>query len=368
MENEKIAALVLALMVAGILSAYLALQNWDDISKNIAEELDQIDDNDLVEMHYILRYSDNSTVISSSYESVESKTGGDPYKFFVSSNKSATPPQGYGNFTNTFEGYFVEKFVEGVKGLAIGQSKTIGPLSGEEAFGEAPEVGDEIRFFDPSSGKNITIIITDIEDNYQMPDEYIPYYGDIKTLNLDLRYIVYEKGDVLTTQNAWPDSTLITKVNETRFWYYITPPDDKMDNLTWIDISTGAQFPANATYVKNINESTIVVEHNVSVGDIIKVPGYSNNYNYEVVSFTNTTITANYSANNQTDTETFDKVVTIQRNQSQSLTQTMLREDLESIVNQIKFSGTDVEVPFSFHPLAGKKVELFVKIVDIEKN
>ncbi len=365
MENEKIAALVLALMVAGILSAYLAFQNWDDISKNVNEELDKIDDKDLVEMHYILRYSENGTVISTSYDSAEDKTGGTPYKFYVSDNASASPPEGYENYTNIFEGYFVEKFVEGLKDLTVGQSKTIGPLSGKDAFGEAAEVGDTIKFYDSASGKNISIIITDIEENYPMPEDYISYYGDIKTLNFKVKFVVYEKGDTVTTFSVWPDDTKITKVNETMFWYYLTPSEDKRTNLTWVDSTTGAQFPANSSDVTSINESTIVVEHNVSTGDIIKMPGYNQNYNYEVKKVNETTIVANYSENNQTDTQYFDRVLTIQRNQSRSLIQEMFRENLQQYVNNLKFYGNEVEVPFSFHPLAGEKVELYVKIKDI---
>lgn len=368
MESEKIAAIVIALMVAGILSGYLALQHWEDISDNLTEKALEIDNNDLVDIHYILKNADDGTVLSTSFDFADNMTGGEVYRFFINTNRSVSPPEEYNEYSNLIENYFVEEFIEGVKGLTVGDSKVIGPLSEEEAFGRAPAVGDIIDFNDPSIGE---IMITNIEKDYPMPDDYIDYYGDINTSLFEIRQLIYDLGDNLTIYRSWPDSATITKINETMIWFYITPPDNKKENITWVDINLGIEYPANATSVISMNESAIVLKHNVSKGDIINVPDYSAQQymEFEIISFNETKINASYTVEDQTYTETFDRIVKVDRNQTLSIIFTIIREELEAIINQYKtFYGLEIDVPFSFHPFAGEKVELYVEIVDIQKN
>ena len=90
---------------------------------------DQIAPGDCADVHYIGRYSSNNTIFDTSYAIAQSKTGGTPLKIFVSFDKNATSPKaGYSS-------EIIEGFMEGIIGMKEGETKVIGPIPPEKAYG-----------------------------------------------------------------------------------------------------------------------------------------------------------------------------------------------------------------------------------------
>lgn len=134
MENEKIAALVLALMVALPLGLWLGYLYYDDISDNLNENTpedtsDVVEVGDCVDVHYILRYASNDTFIQASYEDMLNRSGGTPLKVFVSLNQSHMPPEKY---AANYSSQMIKGFIEGLIGLEKGKTAnfTVKPRNG----------------------------------------------------------------------------------------------------------------------------------------------------------------------------------------------------------------------------------------------
>lgn len=325
MQNEKIAVIGLVIIIVGALAVFLAVNYNEDIFKNIFDVKEKIELNDCVDLNYVGTQEDG-TIFDSSYEDAENKTKATPINIFVSLNATETPPEEYSTYTSNL----IKGFMEGLIGLTEGETSTIGPIPPEKGYGIKPKINDIINLTE-YFGITYVFKIADIQEDAPMPEEYLADFGegttDLYTLREDWHYI----GEIIETSYIyWDNSSVVTKINETLLWMYTTPTTDIGETFTWSDINvnTGAQttFPENTSSITSMNDDTIIITHNPSVGNTIDVSvftgfGYMPNL-YTVESITDDIINASIpldEGGNKTYME-FDRTATIERNETQNIT------------------------------------------------
>jgi FKBP-type peptidyl-prolyl cis-trans isomerase 2 len=374
MQTEKIAIIVLAVIVIVALSTFLVLSFYGDIFENLfggnggTAETGEIELGDCADVNYIGRYASNNTIFDSSYNDTINKTGGSPLKVFVSINSSESSfKDGY---TTVIEG-----FAEGLVGLKEGETKTIGPIPPEKAYGVIPKVGDIIDLTE-LAGTNMSYRIVQIIENATMPEEY----EDIGSGNTTL-YVIREDwhyvGEKINQTSShfkyfsWENGSIVTKINETMLWIYTTPTTEVGENFTWIelDYETGmiVTYPENTSYISSINESTIVVQNNPTVGqEIILASYYYGSLTYTIENITSEKINASTGTGDEKSYMEFDRQLIIQRNESVNITYSFPEPIFQQLLSQLKSSIKNFNL--SLAPLAGESLIFDVEVVKVYKN
>jgi FKBP-type peptidyl-prolyl cis-trans isomerase 2 len=373
MKNKKIAVILLILVIVGSISIFLTVTYGGNIINSLTgknTEKKVIALGDCVDVNYIGRYASNNTIFYSSYTNPINKTGGNPFKIFMSWNESQQPPAGYEKYTRGVKG-----LIEGLVGLRVGDSKTIGPISPADAYGIYPKVGDNFTIFNPASKKNLTIHFVNIITNSTMPKEYVARYGNGKTTLFVLGVDVYSLGDKITIYPSWENATVVTKINETKRWIYTTPPEDTRKNFTWIWSEPNGQtktiYWKNATSVLSINNTTILITQSPKIGETMNVSYLPHG---STITYTAFNITAekiycrmvNQSTGNKSYAE-INRTITIARNESQNITYTYPAQEIEQMLSSIK-KNYDQNLTFSVDKRAGKYLIYDVQIVKIYKT
>ena len=374
MQSEKVAIIALIVIIAGALSVYLISTNSDYIYENLFGEKEIVPTNyeigygDNVDLHYIGRYASNNSIFDASYEDTDTKTGGSPINVFVTLNNSQTSPKS--GYTNVIEG-----FAEGLIGLKENQSKTIGPIPPEKAYGIKPIVGDVL---DLTELIGITQIfkIVDIKENAEMPDELIPYFGagntDLYVLKEDWHFI----GEVLDFTSiylSWENSSVVTKINDTKLWMYTTPKNEIGEYFTWkyLDLDTGTEitFPEDTSVITELTDNIIVVSNEPEINSIINV-SYGGFYSMEYVinNVSDDKINASFTDPSTGDTQymDFDTRQEITRNETQNITMEIPKEYLKIILEQLRLSLDNFYL--SLEKLAGESLTFEVEIIKIYKD
>jgi len=208
------------------------------------------------------------------------------------------------------------------------------------------------------------------QQNASMPEEYIMQYGNVTTTLFELRIEYYSVDEVVSPPLylTWENATVVTKINETTMWTYTTPPEDKLENFTWIDPNTGTQYGENASSVTAMNDTTIIVTHNPEINATILEWAGAGYTTYTVLSLTDDKINASYtdSAGNPSYEE-FDRTVTIQRNETQNITMAYPFEGVDELLTIIKMYYNP-DLTLSVSDLAGKTLYFDVEIVNIYKT
>jgi hypothetical protein len=288
----------------------------------------------------------------------------------MSWNESKQPPVGYEKYARGVKG-----LIEGLVGLREGDSKTIGPISPADAYGIFPKVGDNFTFFNPKSGKNITVHFVKIITNSTMPKEYVARYGKGKTTLFVLGVEIYSLGDKITMYPSWENATVVTKMNETKRWVYTTPPEDKRKNFTWITNDSVSQTKAiywkNASSVTSMNDTTIIITLSPIIGDGMNVYdlAHGSTITYVAVNISADKILCgvyNQSTGNTSYYE-INRTIIIVRNESQDITYTYPTQEIEQTLSSIK-KNYDPNLAFSVNERAGKYLIYDVQIVKIYKT
>ena len=144
MQKEKIAAISLVIIVIAVSLVFFTISFYPDLIENLIEGDKSIQYGDYADIHYIGRYASNDTIFASSYDFTENKTGGTPIRVFVTLNTSAVPDTNYSSYSNLIDQIYVVGFLEGLPGSKEGDSKTIGPIPPEKAYGFSPKEGNEL--------------------------------------------------------------------------------------------------------------------------------------------------------------------------------------------------------------------------------
>jgi FKBP-type peptidyl-prolyl cis-trans isomerase 2 len=377
MNNEKIAALALVIIIAGALSVYLGVTYGEDVFKNLfgngdTTETNAIELGDCVDVNYIGRYASNGTVFDTSYSDLENKTGGTPLNIFVSLNASEMPPVGYETYTSGM----IKGFMEGLIGLEEVENVTIGPIPPEDAYGVYPKIGDIINLTEIYGTTTSAVYeISSIQENVSMPDDFESNYGNITTSLYVLKEAWHYIGEIVElSYPSWNNSSVVTRINETLMWMEITPSTDLGENFTWteVDANTGIQntFPENASSITNMTNDTIVVTHNLKINDTIEVASMFGSMSYTVENLTDDKINTSYvidAGGNKSYVE-FDRTITIQRNQTQNITYPAFPGEFleEQLFSYLRIYTSDFSLGFS--DLAGETLNFEVEIVVVYKT
>ncbi len=401
MEREKIALGALVIIIVAVLSFYILSSEGilDDLLSG--EEKESIEYGDCVDVHFIGKYSSNDEIFSSSYDDPENKDGGLPINVFVSNDVNQTPPANYSSYrssalmSQTIDEYLVlSKSPVGIKEGFMEKLTTLGSsdvdktiilnLQPKQAFGTKPVVGDVLNLTSISQVP-LEYKIIKIEENSDVPAEFLTVYGDIlgnKTTMYTLRENLHKLGEKVEDKYiSWDDSTVVTKINETMMWMYTTPPESYIEgnNFTWTSFNSSTAmrrtFPENSSKITSIDNDTIVITHNPEYNSTIEESMYYSQYDmyfpsveYTVENVTDDKINVSY-VNSQTSEKTFttlDRTVVIQRNETKSITEEYPTEILEIQLYSIREMSDDFY--YGCSELAGEEITFEFVIEEIYKT
>ncbi len=248
MQNEKLAAILLVIVIVGSVSIFLTLTYGTDILNNLSGKKTGekvIAFGDCVDVNYIGRYASNNTIFDTSYANVANESGiynkthpYKPLKIFVSLNSSESPPSGYEAYSSSY----IKGLIEGLVGLKEGQTSVIN-ISADKAYGAKKlEVGDTfstksltystlnyqlnqtVEFLNLTDG-NMTLKWLNVQNlgNFTMPEEIIAE-------SLERAKEINSPYDYLPPYYLWENSSAIINITDTSVLIKTTPTKTK--NLT----------------------------------------------------------------------------------------------------------------------------------------
>ena len=377
MNNEKIAMIALVVIIAGALSLFLVSTYGGDMLNNLFDDTTDssdkgdniIEEGDCADVRYIERYASNGTIIDSTYENPESKTGGNPANIFVTTTLTQQPPAGYSNYS--------ANYIEGLLSRLIdkkeGETYTF-EIPSTEAYGERMEVGDVISLSEEDVGQDLALELYEIR--YDAPVDSLPSeFRQIVSGNVTDIYVLrqdYEVGEKLTMYPAWVNKTVITKVNETKAWFKTDPSEENMTDFTWME--TDPYTGAPISYWEGVSDAvideannTIIVTHSPEVGQSMTFQSGQQSVQYTVVELNETKINCSYT-NPQTGSQAyqeFERVQTIKYNQSQNITLPYPESLMSQFLDYIKQVAS---TPYSLSPYAGETIKYEVMIENVYKT
>lgn len=229
---------------------------------------------DCVDVNYICWYSSNNTIVNTSYQNAQSKTGGAPIKIFVSNNGEATSPK-YGYTTN-----MIQEVIEGLIGMREGETKTIGPIPPSDLqFGVGAVFTSQYFAF----GMDQMVRVT----------EYTSDHMSVKWINMEnLGKITMPQ---LITNNLestdesemviypppyyiWKNATSIISITDNSVTVETTPTKTTYLSDTILDVRDGEKqmliFPTATTASWDDDTITIISEPIVGQNYTFQTPGY----------------------------------------------------------------------------------------------
>jgi len=371
MQKEKIALIALVIIVVAALSVFLIAVNTD-FFENVFKEKLTISEGDCTDVSYIGRYASNNTIFDSSYTYAENKSGGTPLKIFVSYNATATSPKA------GYTAGMIQGFMEGIIGMQEGQTKIIGPIPPEKAYGAKKlSIGAIFTTQYLAFGMNQTAEVTSYTSenlslkwiqmenlgNFTMPQLII---NNLQSTN-ETEMVIYPPPYYI-----WENATFIVNITDTTVIVSTTPT--KSTNLSDVvkDVRYGEKqmliFP-NAT-TASWNDTTITVECSPIVGQnytfqtpgdtgMINITVHINNITGDKI---NVTIT-----NDQSPEPTYldvYKILTFNR----TFILPRLYKDIPSMYISYFYEQDIKDAGYSLEPLAGESLLFEVTIEKVYKT
>ena len=358
-------------LVFGVTLLFIWISLSDTFQNIATAKIGFIKFGDCADVNYIGRYASNNTIFDTTYEDPENKSGGTPLKVFVSLDKNATSPK---------EGYssdMIKGFIEGLIGMREGQTKIIGPIPPEDAYGVKFGVGAifSSKYF--AFGMNQTVIVTNYTTeafsakwinmenwgNFTMPQLII---NNLQSSN-ETEMVIYPPPYYI-----WENSTSIINIADTNVTVRTTPT--KSTNLSSVitDVRDGEKqmliFP-NAT-TASWTDTTITVVSSPIVGQnyTFQIQGYPGMINITIHinsiigDIINVTIT-----NDQNPTPTYLEVYRILTfNRTYILPR--IYKDIPSMYITYFYKQDIENAGYSFHPLAGETVIFEVTVEKMYKT
>lgn len=371
MQKEKIALIALVIIVVAALSVFLIAVNTN-FFENLFKEKLIITEEDCADVNYIGRYSSNNTIFDSSYTDPENKSGGTPLQIFISFNENATSPK------SGYSADMIEGFMEGLIGMQEGQTKIIGPIPPDKAYGSKKlTTGSIFTTQYLAFGMNQTV-------------EVINYTSEnisLKWINLDdLGYFTMPQLIINNLQSSnetemviypppyyiWENSTVITNITDTNVTVSTTPT--KSNNLSNVvkDIRDGQKqmliFPNVTTAFWN--NTTITVECSPVVGKnyTFQTEGYTGMVNISVTinnisgDIINVTIT-NDQSTEPTHLDVY-RILTFNR----TFTLPRVYKDIPSMYISYFYAEDIEKAGYSLEPLAGESLTFEVTVEKVYKT
>ncbi len=285
MQKEKIALITLVIIVIGALSVFLIAVNTD-IFENLFKEKLTIAEGDCADVNYIGRYASNNTVFDSSYNDTTNKTGATPLKIFISYNTSATSPK------SGYTAGMIKGFMDGIIEMQEGQTKTIGPIPPEDAYGEN-KFGEGAIFTSQYlafgmnqtvevikyTSENLTVKWIQMEDlgNFTMPQLVI---NNLQSTN-ETEMVIYPPPYYI-----WENSTSIINITDSNITVRTTPTKSTNLSNEVKDVRYGEKqmliFPNATTATWDNTTITVVSSPVIGQNYTFQTPGYTGMVNITV--------------------------------------------------------------------------------------
>jgi FKBP-type peptidyl-prolyl cis-trans isomerase 2 len=371
MQKEKIALIALVVIVVAALSVFLIAVNTN-IFENLFKEKLTISEGDCADVNYIGRYTSNNTIFDTSYKYAQNKSGGTLLKIFVSNNTSATSPK------SEYTAGMIKGFMNGLIGLSEGQTKIIGPIPPEDAYGAKKlTVGAIFTTQYLAFGMNQTVEVTKYTSenlslkwiqmenlsNFTMPQMVI---NNLQSTNTS-EYVIYPP-----PYHIWENSTSIINITDTNVTVRATPT--KSTNLSNVTktILYGEKylfiFP-NAT-TASWNDTTITVVCSPVIGQnyTFQAQGSTGMINYTVSINNITGDTINITITNEENPELsyLDLYRTLTFNRTFVLPR--LYTDIPSMYISYFYTQDIEKAGYSLNPLAGESLTFEVVVEKVYKT
>ena len=259
MQNEKIAAVALVIIIVGALSVYLVVTYREDILKNLFGEKKEekvIALGDCADVHYTGSF-ENGTVFDTSYESVSQQWGlydenrtYEPLEIFVDPNMDLQTPEGYENYASGM----ITGFINGLIGMKEGEKKTV-VIQPEDAYGAWNETMAEM--FGMGSQSLDTVLTSSEEINKSTFSEVFP---DVEiALNSTFDY-----GTVLLGMEGILNAT-ITNITDTNVTYKMLPENGTAFLIPIFNCNTTFIVENNTAFTIHMN---LEVNHTFSIYEV----------------------------------------------------------------------------------------------------
>ncbi|HWR62798.1 MAG TPA: FKBP-type peptidyl-prolyl cis-trans isomerase [Candidatus Thermoplasmatota archaeon] len=371
MQKEKIALIALVIIVIGALSVFLIAVNTD-IFENLFKEKLTIAEDDCADVNYIGRFASNNTVFDSSYNDTSNKTGGRPLKIFASYNKTATSPK------SGYTAGMIEGFMDGIIGMQEGQTKTIGPIPPEKAYGTNKfGVGSIFTSQYLAFGMNQTVEVTNYTSenlsvrwiqmenlgNFTMPQLVI---NNLQSTN-ETEMVVYPPPYYI-----WENCSSITKITNTNVTVRTTPTKSTNLSKEVKDVRYGEKqmliFPNATTASWDNTTITVVCSPIVGQNYTFQTQGYSGmvNITIHINSIIGDMINVTITNDQSPEPSYLDvyKVLTFNR----TFTLPRIYKDIPAMYISY-FYGEDIQrAGYSLEPLAGETLLFEVTVEKVYKT
>jgi FKBP-type peptidyl-prolyl cis-trans isomerase 2 len=371
MQKEKIALIALVIIVIGALSVFLIAVNTD-IFENLFKEKLTIAEDDCADVNYIGRFASNNTVFDSSYNDTTNKTGGSPLKIFASYNKTATSPK------SGYTAGMIEGFMDGIIGMQEGQTKTIGPIPPEKAYGTNKfGVGSIFTSQYLAFGMNQTVEVTNYTSenlsvrwiqmenlgNFTMPQLVI---NNLQSTN-ETEMVVYPPPYYI-----WENCSSITNITDTNVTVRTTPTKSTNLSKEVKDVRYGEKqmliFPNATTASWDNTTITVVCSPIVGQNYTFQTQGYSGmvNITIHINSIIGDMINVTITNDQSPEPSYLDvyKVLTFNR----TFTLPRIYKDIPAMYISY-FYGEDIQrAGYSLEPLAGETLLFEVTVEKVYKT
>jgi FKBP-type peptidyl-prolyl cis-trans isomerase 2 len=371
MQKEKIALIALVIIVIGALSVFLIAVNTD-IFENLFKEKLTIAEDDCADVNYIGRFASNNTVFDSSYNDTTNKTGGIPLKIFASYNKTATSPK------SGYTASMIEGFMDGIIGMQEGQTKTIGPIPPEKAYGANKfGVGSIFTSQYLAFGMNQTVEVTNYTSenlsvrwihmenlgNFTMPQLVI---NNLQSTN-ETEMVVYPPPYYI-----WENCSSITNITDTNVTVRTTPTKSTNLSKDVKDVRYGEKqmliFPNATTASWDNTTITVVCSPIVGQNYTFQTQGYSGmvNITIHINSIIGDMINVTITNDQSPEPSYLDvyKILTFNR----TFTLPRIYKDIPAMYISY-FYGEDIQrAGYSLEPLAGETLLFEVTVEKVYKT
>ncbi|MCU0851361.1 MAG: FKBP-type peptidyl-prolyl cis-trans isomerase [Candidatus Thermoplasmatota archaeon] len=371
MQKEKIALIALVIIVIAALSVFVTAVNTD-IFENLFKEKLTIAEGDCADVNYIGRFASNNTVFDSSYIDYINKTNATALKIFVSLDKNATSPKS--GYTSSM----IKGFMQGIIGMQEGQTKTIGPIPPQDAYG-VNKFGNGAIFTTQylAFGMNQTVEVV----NYT-------------TENLTVKWIQIEELGVFTMPQLiiknlqstnesemviypppyyiWENATTVINITDTEVTVKTNPTKSTNLSDTIKDVRDGDKqmliFPNATTATWDNDTITVTCSPVIGQNYTFETPGYTGTVNITV--HVNSIIgnTINVTITNDQSPEPSYLDVTKELTFNRTYTLPRVYNDIPGMYISY-FYGEDIQkAGYSLEPLAGETLLFEVTVEKVYKT
>jgi len=371
MQKEKIALIALVIIVVAALSVFLIAVNTN-IFENLFKEKVILSEGDCADVNYTGRYVSNNTIFDSSYNYPENKSGGTPLKVFISSDTNTTSPK------SGYTAGIIEGFREGLIGMQEGQTKIIGPIPPEKAYGANKLIEGAIFTTQYLAfGINQTVIVT----NYTSENLSVKWIQMENLGNFTMPQIVINN---LQSENEtemviypppyyiWENSTSTINITNTTVTVRTTPSKSK--NLTEFvtNVQDGQKqmmiFP-NAT-TASWTDTTITLVCSPTIGQNYTFPyeysGTKINITAHINNITGDKINVTVTNDQNAEPTNYDLYRTLTFNRTYVLPR--IYKDIPSMYVSYFYAEDIKKAGYSLEPLAGESLTFEVTVEKVYKT